>query len=129
MEITGGQALVGALRRHGVEDIFFIPGIQLDWAAEALRQETAIRRYGPRHEQSTTYMADGYYRVSGRPGVAMVVPGPGVLNAGAGLATAYASNSKLLFLAGQIHSAAIGSGYGQLHEIRDQTGLIAGLTK
>lgn len=129
MEITGGEALVGALRRHGVEDIFFIPGIQLDWAVEALRRNKAIRQYVPRHEQSTTYMADGYYRVSGRPGVAMVVPGPGVLNAGAGLATAYASNSKLLFLAGQIHSAAIGAGYGQLHEIKDQTGLIKGLTK
>ncbi len=130
MEMTGGQALVANLVRHDVRDIFFIPGIQLDWAVEALRQNaSAIRQFVPRHEQSTTYMADGYYRVSGRPGVAMVVPGPGVLNAGAGLATAYGANSKLLFLAGQIHSGAVGKGYGNLHEIKDQTGLIAGLTK
>src|SRR5487761_1965327 len=130
MELTGGQALVSALIQNGVEDVFFIPGIQLDWAVEALRQNSgAIRQFVPRHEQSTTYMADGYYRTSGKPGVAMVVPGPGVLNAGAGLATAYGSNSKLLFLAGQIHSGAIGQGYGQLHEIKDQTGVIAGLTK
>ncbi len=130
MDMTGGQALVAGLLRNDVRDIFFIPGIQLDWAVEALRQNAgAIRAFVPRHEQSTTYMADGYYRVSGRPGVAMVVPGPGVLNAGAGLATAYGANSKLVFLAGQIHSAAIGQGYGQLHEIKDQTGLIAGLTK
>jgi acetolactate synthase-1/2/3 large subunit len=130
MEMTGGQALVANLIRNAVRDIFFIPGIQLDWAVEALRQNAgAIRQFVPRHEQSTTYMADGYYRVSGRPGVAMVVPGPGVLNAGAGLATAYGANSKLLFLAGQVHSAAVGQGYGQLHEIKDQTGLIAGLTK
>lgn len=130
MELTGGQALVSSLIRNGVKDIFFIPGIQLDWAVEALRQQAdAIRQFVPRHEQSTTYMADGYYRVSGKPGVAMVVPGPGVLNAGAGLATAYGSNSKVLFLAGQIHSTAIGGGYGQLHEIKDQTGIVAGLTK
>ena len=130
MELTGGQALVSSLIQNDVREIFFIPGIQLDWAVEALRQNTgAIRLFVPRHEQSTTYMADGYYRASGKPGVAMVVPGPGVLNAGAGLATAYGSNSKLLFLAGQIHSGAIGQGYGQLHEIRDQTGVIAGLTK
>ena len=130
MELTGGQALVSTLIQNDVKEIFFIPGIQLDWAVEALRQNTgAIRQFVPRHEQSTTYMADGYYRASGNPGVAMVVPGPGVLNAGAGLATAYGSNSKLLFLAGHIHSSAIGQGYGQLHEIKDQTGVIAGLTK
>lgn len=130
MTTTGGQALVRALLRNGVRDIFFIPGIQLDWAVDALRQHALeINRFVPRHEQSTTYMADGYSRVSGKPGVAMVVPGPGVLNAGAGLATAYACNSRVLFLAAQIHSAAIGRGYGQLHEIQDQSGLISGLTK
>ncbi len=130
MELTGGQALVSALIGHGVRDIFFIPGIQLDWAVEALRQNSgAIRQFVPRHEQSTTYMADGYYRVCGQPGVAMVVPGPGVLNAGAGLATAYACNSRVLLLAGQIHSGALGRGFGQLHEISDQSGVIAGLTK
>lgn len=130
MTTSGGQALVQALLANGVRDIFFIPGIQLDWGVEALRQHAhEINRFVPRHEQSTTYMADGYYRACGKPGVAMVVPGPGVLNAGAGLATAYACNSRVLFLAGQIHSGAIGRGYGQLHEIQDQSGVIAGLTK
>src|SRR5262249_22990500 len=112
------------------DSLFMIPGVQLDWAVDALRQDsTHIALYVPRHEQTTTYMADGYYRASGRPGAALVVPGPGVLNAGAGLATAYAANSKVLFIAGQIHSKGIGAGYGLLHEIKDQTGLIAGLTK
>jgi len=130
MQISGGEALVRALLAHGVRDLFFIPGTQLDWVVDALRGHAgAIARYVPRHEQSTTYMADGYFRSSGQPGVAMVVPGPGVLNAGAGLATAYACNARVLLLAAQIHSAAIGRGYGQLHEIADQSGLIAGLTK
>lgn len=130
MAPTGGQVLVASLMQHGVDTVFLIPGVQLDWAVDALRERSAdIRVYVPRHEQATTYMADGYYRASGKPGVALVVPGPGVLNAGAGLATAFAANSKVLLLAGQIHSSAIGSGFGMLHEIKDQAGLIAGLTK
>lgn len=127
---TGGEALVDRLVAHGVRDLFMIPGIQLDWAVDALRRRSdEIALFVPRHEQSTAYMADGYYRASGAIGAAMVVPGPGVLNAGAALATAYASNSKVLFIAGQIHSSAIGRGCGLLHEIADQTGFIAGLTK
>ncbi|WP_144639265.1 thiamine pyrophosphate-dependent enzyme [Bordetella genomosp. 13] len=127
---TGGQALAANLIGHGIEDLFLIPGIQLDWAVDALRQRAGeIRLYVPRHEQATTYMADGYYRASGRVGAAMVVPGPGALNTGAGLATAYASNSKVLFVTPQIHSQGVGKGYGLLHEIKDQTGFVAGLTK
>lgn len=128
--ITGGQSLVSSLVENQVKDLFVIPGIQLDWVVEALRQRSdEIRLFVPRHEQSTTYMADGYYRATGKVGTAMVVPGPGALNAGAGLATAYASNSKVLFIAGQIRSNGIGKGYGLLHEIKDQTGFVAGLTK
>lgn len=128
--ITGGQALVSNLINKQVEDLFMIPGIQLDWAVDALRQRSdAVRLYIPRHEQTTTYMADGYYRATGKVGAAMVVPGPGALNAGAGLATAYASNSKVLFITGQIHSSGIGKGCGLLHEIKDQTGFVRGLTK
>lgn len=130
MNHTGGDALAGSLIRHGVTDLFMIPGIQLDWAVDALRRRgDDIRLFVPRHEQTTTYMADGYYRVSGRVGAAMVVPGPGALNAGAGLATAYASNSRVLFVTGQIHSSGVGRGCGLLHEIKDQTGFVRGLTK
>lgn len=130
MTQTGGQILADSLIQHGVRDLFMIPGIQLDWAVDALRQRSEeIKLFIPRHEQTTTYMADGYYRVSGKVGTAMVVPGPGALNAGAGLATAYASNSKLLFVTPQICSAGVGRGYGLLHEIKDQTGFVRGLTK
>jgi acetolactate synthase I/II/III large subunit len=127
---TGGRVLADALVSHGASDVFLIPGLQLDWAVEGLRQRAeALTLYVPRHEQATTYMADGYYRASGRVGVAMVVPGPGVLNASAGLATAYAANSKVVFIAGQIHSRSIGRDYGNMHEIRGQTELIGNLTK
>ncbi|WP_395446611.1 thiamine pyrophosphate-binding protein (plasmid) [Aminobacter sp. UC22_36] len=97
MEMTGGQALVAQLLEEGVTDIFGIPGIQLDWAVDAIRSHPdRIRYIMPRHEQATSYMADGYARTTGREGVFMVVPGPGVLNALSGLATAYACSSRVL---------------------------------
>lgn len=126
---TGGEALCTALVENGADTLFAIPGIQLDWAVDALSQRPDISVFVPRHEQSVSYMADGYARVTGRPGVGMVVPGPGMLNATAGLSTAYACNSPVVFLVGQIHSQAIGKGYGNLHEIPDQSGVLRGLSK
>ena len=66
---TGGQALVEQLRREGVEIVFGIPGVQLDWAVDALCDATDIRFIVPRHEQATSYMADGYARTTGKEGV------------------------------------------------------------
>lgn len=130
MNMTGGQALVRQLAREGITDVFGIPGVQLDWAVEALRQESdRIRYWVPRHEQATAYMADGYARTTGRIGVNMVVPGPGLLNAMAGLSTAYACNSRVLAISGNIHSAGVGKGYGLLHEIPNQTQVLASVTK
>jgi acetolactate synthase-1/2/3 large subunit len=130
MNMTGGQALAGQLVREGVRDVFGVPGVQLDWAVDALCERSAdIRFIVPRHEQAVTYMADGYARSSGRVGVGMVVPGPGTLNALAGLATAYACNSRLLLIAAQIPAAQIGQGLGMLHEIRGQGEMLKFLTK
>lgn len=130
MATTGGQALVEQLRREGVEVVFGIPGVQLDWAVDALHGASDHIKYVvPRHEQTTSYMADGYARSTGKEGVCMVVPGPGMLNALAGLATSWACNSRVLFIAGQIPSDAIGKGHGMLHEIADQSGILRSLTK
>ena len=128
--LTGGQSLVAQLKREGVRHLFGIPGVQLDWAVEALREERdSIDFIVPRHEQTASYMADGYARTTGLEGVSMVVPGPGALNALSGLATAYATSSRVLFIAGQIPSATIGGGYGMLHEIPDQSAILKSLTK
>src|SRR5262249_58914444 len=81
------------------------------------------------HEQAASYMADGYARTTGRVGACMVVPGPGLLNAMAGLATAYACNSRVLAIVGNIHSSAIGKGYGVLHEVRNQSAIVGCVTK
>ena len=128
--LTGGQALVQQLKKEGVEVIFALPGVQLDWAFDALYEEREhIRVIHTRHEQATSYMANGYARASGQVGTCLVVPGPGLLNASAGLATAYACSSPVLCLTGQINSDLIGVGRGVLHEIDRQLETIASVTK
>ncbi len=127
---TGGDALVQALHQGGVTDVFGVPGIQLDGAADAMvRAGMPFDFFSLRHEQAASYMADGYGRASGKVGVCMVVPGPGLLNATAGIATGYGCSSPMLVISGQIPSDAIGRGLGMLHEIPDQSGVLAGLTK
>lgn len=130
MKLTGGQSLAQQLLREGITDIFGIPGVQLDWAVDALRQVSdRIRFLVPRHEQATSYMADGYARTTDRIGTCMVVPGPGLLNAMSGLATAYACNSRVLCIAGNIFSGAMGRGYGLLHEVNNQSDILGAVTK
>jgi acetolactate synthase-1/2/3 large subunit len=130
MQLTGGQALARQLVLEGITDLFGVPGVQLDWAVDGLREvSNRIRYVVTRHEQAASYMADGYARTTGRIGACMVVPGPGLLNAMAGLATAYACNSRVLAIVGNIHSPAIGKGYGLLHEVRDQSAILGCVTK
>jgi acetolactate synthase I/II/III large subunit len=129
-EQTGGQAFAHQLVREGVEVIFGLPGDQTMHALDGLYEvRDRIRFVTTRHEQATTYMADGYARASGRPGVAFVVPGVGVYNAGAGLATAYATSSPVVLLAGQVNRHGIGSALGLLHEVHDQLDLVRPVTK
>ncbi|MBV9555235.1 MAG: hypothetical protein JO032_20845, partial [Alphaproteobacteria bacterium] len=128
--MTGGGALVEMLRRHGIDTLFALPGVQNDALFVALYDAgDAIRVIHTRHEQGAAYMALGYARASGRPGAFAVVPGPGLLNTTAALATAYATNTPVLCVSGQIPSDLIGRGFGLLHEIPDQAAILQGLTK
>ncbi len=127
--MSGAQALVRSLARHGVEVVFGLPGVQIMDAFDALYDEPGIRMVLTRHEQATTYMADGYARTTGKPGVALVVPGPGALNATAGLGTAYATSSPVLLVSGQIESYNLGQNRGALHEIGEQLDVFKHLTK
>lgn len=126
---TGGQALVQALVEEGVEVVFGLPGVQIMGIFDAFYNRSDIRLLTVRHEQTTTYMADGYARVKRKPGVALVVPGPGVQNASAGLGTAFSVSSPVLLLAGQIESPALGRDTGALHEINDQMDIVRPVTK
>jgi acetolactate synthase-1/2/3 large subunit len=128
--ITGGEALVRSLEVNGVRQVFGIPGVQLDHAADALyHARDDVEFICARNEQAVSYMADGCARSTGRVGVSMVVPGPGMLNGLAGLATAYACSSPVLYIAGQVDSAVIGRGLGALHEIPGQSAILRTLTK
>lgn len=130
MTTHGGDALARQLIADGVTKVFGVPGVQLDHAMDGLAKHAdAIDFVGARHEQGSAYMADGYARSSGHVGVCMTVPGPGMLNAGAALSTAYACSSPVVYIVGQIPSRAIGSGLGYLHEVRNQSGIIDSVTK
>lgn len=127
--MNGSRALVEALKREGVEAIFGLPGVQIMSIFDALYDERGIRLFTVRHEQSAIYMADGYARVKGRPGVGLVVPGPGVQNASAALGTAYACSSPVLLLAGQVNRRDLGQDRGALHELNDQLDVVRPVTK
>ena len=127
---TGGEAVVEALIAHGVDTLFGLPGIQNDWLFNALfDSRDRIKVVHTRHEQGVAYMALGYALATGDAGAFNVVPGPGLLNASAALATAYGLNAKVFCLTGQIASHQIGKGLGQLHEIPHQSEILRGLTK
>lgn len=127
--MTGGQALAKSLYLEGVRVIFGLPGVQLYHALDGLQGEPGIRFITTRHEQATTYMADGYSRAGGGIGTAMMVPGPGLQNASAGIGTAFAASSPILVVSGQIERDLIGADRGILHEVNDQLDTIRPVTK
>jgi acetolactate synthase-1/2/3 large subunit len=129
-QMTGGDAIAESLLRHGVDTVFGLPGAQIYGLFDAFaRRAASIRVITPRHEQTCGYMALGYHKASGRAGVYAVVPGPGMLNTGAALLTAYGSNAPVLCLTGQVPSAFLGKGRGHLHEMPDQLATMRSITK
>lgn len=128
--MTGGDAIVDSLLRHGIDTVFGLPGVQMYGLFDAFaRNANRIRVINARHEQTTAYMALGYACATGRPAVYSVVPGPGVLNTTAALATAWGVNAPVLCLTGQVPSAMIGRLRGQLHELPDQLATLRSLLK
>ena len=101
---SGGEAIVNGLVAHGVDTVFGLPGAQTYGLFDAFHQ-AQLKVIGARHEHACGYMAFGYARSSGRPGVFSVVPGPGILNAGAALLTAFGCNEPVLCLTGQVPTA------------------------
>jgi acetolactate synthase I/II/III large subunit len=123
--MTSAEAVVATLIGHGLDTIYALPGVQNDLLFEALfKFSDRLRTVHTRHEQGAAYMALGAALATGKPQVFAVVPGPGLLNAGAALLTAFATNAPVLGLIGQIPAADIGRDLGQLHEIRDQAGIV-----
>jgi len=128
--MKGGRALMDSVLEYGIDTIFGIPGGQTYELFDALyARGEAIQLITTRSEQGAAYMAFGYARSTGKVGVYTVVPGPGVLNTGAALTTAYAGNEPVLCLTGQIPSNGIGRGVGYLHDVPDQLGILQRMTK
>jgi acetolactate synthase I/II/III large subunit len=128
--MTGGEAIVDGLLRHGIDTVFGLPGVQTYGLFDAFsRASNRLRLINARHEQTTAYMALGYACATGRPSAYAVVPGPGVLNTTAALATAWGVNAPVLCLTGQVPSMMIGRGRGQLHELPDQLATLRSLLK
>src|ERR1700721_4434870 len=128
--MTGGEAIVDGLLRHGIDTVFGLPGVQTYGLFDAFaRSSNRLRLINARHEQTTAYMALGYACATGRPAAYAVVPGPGVLNTTAALATAWGVNAPVLCLTGQVPSAMIGRRRGQMHVLPDQLAPLPTLLK
>lgn len=125
-----GDGIVEHLLAEGVDTVFGIPGAHMYDLTDAMaRAGDRLRFIGARHEQGAAWMAYGYAQATGKTGVFTVVPGPGMLNAGAALSTAYAANAPVLCLTGNVMSHLIGQGRGQLHELPDQIATMRGFTR
>ena len=121
--ITVGEALIKLLEKANVDTVFGIPGVH---TIELYRGLAAshIRHVTPRHEQSAAFMADGYARVSGKPGVCLLITGPGLTNALTAMAQARADSIPMLVISGVNARATLGKGLGYLHELPDQSALV-----
>ncbi len=128
--LTTGEIITESLIANGVDTVFGIPGAHMyDFNDALARASDRVRFIHTRHEQGAGYMAYGYAKSTGRVGAYTVVPGPGLLNSGAALCTAYGANAPVICVTGNIMAHLIGQGRGQLHELPDHLATLKGLTK
>ena len=123
---TVGQELVAGLAARGVSVVFGIPGVHTIELYRGLVGST-LRHVTPRHEQGAGFMADGYARVTGQPGVAFVITGPGLTNTLTAMAQARADSVPMLVVSGVNRRASLGLGLGLLHELPDQAAMVGAL--
>ncbi len=118
--ITGGQALARSLAREGIKVVFGVPGAGQYEAVDGLYEESQIQYIATRHEQATSYMADGYARLSGKPAAILVVPGPGMYNSMSGITGAYSQGSPMVVVSGEGHAD---------RSVDDDLAFVRGITK
>ena len=117
--VTGGAAVIDSLMAHGVRDVFGIPGTH-NLELYRYLPASGIRHVVTRHEQGAGYAADGYARVSGRPGVMITTSGPGITNAITALGTSYADSVPTLAISPGVPRGRVGADFGWLHEVKNQ---------
>jgi thiamine pyrophosphate-dependent acetolactate synthase large subunit-like protein len=116
--ITCGEATMRLLEAYGVTTVFGIPGVHTLDFCRGLGE--GIRHVQVRNEQGAGFMAEGWARATGQPGVALVISGPGVTNAATALGQCYADSLPLLLISAEADSRTIGKGWGVLHEVTEQ---------
>jgi thiamine pyrophosphate-dependent acetolactate synthase large subunit-like protein len=125
--LTGAQAIIATLHAYNVDTVFGIPGVHTLPIYDAIYQQSGMRHILARHEQGAGFMAEGYARISGRPGVVCTITGPGVTNVSTAAASAYADSIPLLIISSALSRASQGQSRGELHEIKDQLGVMQSL--
>lgn len=125
-ERTVGERLVEGLKARGVEVVFGIPGVHTVELYRGL-SGSGIRHVTARHEQGCAFMADGYARAAGKPGVAFVITGPGLTNALTAMGQAREDSVPVLVISGVNRRDSLGRGLGRLHELPDQQAMVAAL--
>lgn len=124
--VSVGQALVAGLHARGVDVVFGIPGVHTVQLYRGLAG-SGVRHVTTRHEQAAAFAADGYARATGRPGVAFVITGPGLLSALTAMGQAAADSIPMLVISGVNRRESLGRGLGLLHELPDQAAMVAPL--
>ncbi|WP_454562953.1 5-guanidino-2-oxopentanoate decarboxylase [Pseudomonas sp. AIG] len=123
---TCGEVLVKLLEGYGVEQVFGIPGVHTVELYRGLAR-SSINHVTPRHEQGAGFMADGYARTSGKPGVCFIITGPGMTNITTAMGQAYADSIPMLVISSVQSRNQLGGGRGKLHELPNQSALVAGV--
>ncbi len=126
-ELSTGEALVGLLEAYGVDTIFGIPGVHNVEMYRALPR-SKIKHILVRHEQGAGFMADGYARATGKPGVCFTITGPGLLNILTPMGQAWSDSSNVLVISSALDIKDSAQGRGRLHEMLDQRGAAATVT-
>ncbi len=125
---TGARLVIESLESHEVDTVFGIPGVHTLALYDALR-ESSIRHVLARHEQGAGFMADGYARATGKPGVAVVITGPGVTNIATAVGEAYTDSSPVLVISSNVESPYLDDMRGNLHDLKDQMAVMKTVTK
>jgi 5-guanidino-2-oxopentanoate decarboxylase len=126
-ELSTGEALVGLLEDYGVDTVFGIPGVHNVEMYRALPRST-IRHVLVRHEQGAGFMADGYARATGKPGVCFTITGPGLTNIMTPMGQAWSDSSPIFVISSALDIIDGAQGRGRLHEMQDQLGAAATIT-
>lgn len=127
--VRGGAAIVRALEANGVDTVFGIPGVHNLDIYDVLHDHPTMTNILARHEQGAGFMADGYYRATGRPGVALIVTGPGVTNVATAAGEAFADSSNIFIIATNLERKYLDTLEGNLHEITDQMAVMRPFVK